>query len=45
MIMLFTINGLFIVLDKIILVNWNMERPPEKIVLPQEWNVTPVGTR
>jgi hypothetical protein len=32
------VNGLFIVHDKIVLVNWNMERPPEETVLPQEWN-------
>jgi hypothetical protein len=35
MIILITVIGLFIVHDLIILVNWNMERPPEKIVLPQ----------
>jgi hypothetical protein len=29
-VMLITVNGLFIVHDKIILVNWNMERPPDK---------------
>jgi hypothetical protein len=32
--MFITINGLFIAHDKIILVNWNMERPLEKTVLP-----------
>jgi hypothetical protein len=31
MIMLITINGLFIVhMIRLFLVNWNMERPPEK---------------
>jgi hypothetical protein len=38
------IVGLFIILhDKITLFNWNMERPPEKTVLPQGWNGTPLA--
>jgi hypothetical protein len=43
MIMLIIVNRLFIVHDKIILVNWNMERSPEKIVLPQGWNGMPLA--
>jgi hypothetical protein len=43
MIMLITVNGLFIVHDKIILVNWNMEQPPEKTVLPQGCNGMPLA--
>jgi hypothetical protein len=37
------VNGLFVLYDKIILVNWNMEQPLEKTVLPQGWNVTPLA--
>jgi hypothetical protein len=43
MIMLIIVIGLFIVHDHIILVNWNIEQPPEKIVLPQGWNGTPLA--
>jgi hypothetical protein len=34
MIILISVNGLFTVHDKIVLINWNMERPPRKTVLP-----------
>jgi hypothetical protein len=43
MVMLITGNGLFIVHDKIILVNCNTEQPTEKTVLPQGWNRTPLA--
>jgi hypothetical protein len=43
MIMLYIVNGLFNVHDKIIMLIWNMERPPGKTVLPQEWYGTPLA--
>jgi hypothetical protein len=35
--------GAFIIHNKIILFNWNMERPPEKIVLPQDYYDSSLG--